>query len=162
MRDWIPIGSSPSGEDCIQVGSKNYYEEAKKECKRFIEEIRRVCGPEPEDSTAVLRIKSNPHDFGTYYEVICEFDSEDEIGIDYAYFVEGNSPEFWNEPDLSRKWEKSLTLSEVKEILKKEYNDFAGDMYDVWLCDKTGYYNAPRFIKEDEVVKFINKQLETA
>ena len=160
MKDYVSIASAPTNEDCTQVGSADYYTTAKEECKRFIELIRKVCGEEPE--TAKLAIRSNPHDFGTYFDVVCYFDNEDEVGEDYAYFVESNSPEFWNEEPNSRKWEKSLTRNEVKEILRKVYNEreIADDLMDLYFTDKHGYYTAPRFVKEAAVIKFVDNCLE--
>ena len=103
MRDYIKIGSSPCDEDCAQVGSANYDERARKECSRFIAEIRNVCGHEPEK--ALLTTKAFPHDFGTYYEVVCYFDDMDEDSRSYAFHVEGNSPVNWHEGLNSRKWQ---------------------------------------------------------
>ncbi len=160
MRDYINIGSSPCDEDCAQVGSEDYYIQAMNECKKFRDQIREVCGPEPENSSAKLRVKEFPHDFGTYYEVVCVYDDEDEIGMDYAFFVEGNSPENWNEKPNSRKWVKSLSKIEVKEILDKAYNNSGNDLIDLFLTDKYGYYSAPRFTTEQEVIKFIEPRLE--
>lgn len=104
MRDHISIGCSPTDEECAQVGSEDYYERARKECIRFISLIRKVCGPEPELSTAQLKIKSNPHDFGDYLDVVCYFDDDDQLGIDYAFHVEGNTPETWDEEKDTRKF----------------------------------------------------------
>jgi hypothetical protein len=59
------------------------------ECKAFINMIRRVIGPEPEHAN--LRVKSFPHDFGTYVEVVCYYDDEDRGSLDYALKCEGSS-----------------------------------------------------------------------
>lgn len=91
--DYVCIGSSPAEEDCAQVGSDNYPELSRAECRRFIELIRSVVGPEPEG--ARLIIKSNPHDFGTYYEVAVKFDSDDEDASAYAYRCEEEAPTRW-------------------------------------------------------------------
>jgi len=74
MRDHIMIGSTPAGEDCAQVGTADYHQIARRECRAFIGQIRREFGPEPDG--ARLFTKSNPHDFGTYYEVACEFETD--------------------------------------------------------------------------------------
>ncbi len=99
-RDYITIGSTPCDEECAQVGTANYSEKAKEECARFIRTIRRVCGEEPEGAS--LAIKSFPHDFGTYHEVVCWFDEEIEDSIDYAFFVEAYTPCTWR--DEVNKW----------------------------------------------------------
>jgi hypothetical protein len=95
-RDYIDIGSSPADEECAQVGSPDYAQRARSECNRFIDLIRRVMGPEPEG--AQLSIKSNPHDFGAYYEVVCYYDTDNEEASKYAYRCEGEAPSTWDDP----------------------------------------------------------------
>ncbi|MDO8637597.1 MAG: hypothetical protein Q7R34_15420 [Dehalococcoidia bacterium] len=60
--------------------------------------IRKKLGPEPEGAS--LGIKSNPHDFGTYYEVLCYYDDENEEAAAYAYRCESESPTHWEEVPL--------------------------------------------------------------
>lgn len=93
MREFLTIGSSPCAEDCVQVGAENYKSLATAECQRFIDLIREKLGPET--GSAKLGIKSFPHDFGSYLEVVCWYDEEDEIGAGYAFNVESNAPENW-------------------------------------------------------------------
>lgn len=88
MRDFLYISPVPADEDCAQVGQDNYSQRAIVECKAFIDQIRRAYGEEP--GSARLRVKSNPHDFGTYYEVIVEFDDQSVVEQDYAYDIEGD------------------------------------------------------------------------
>jgi hypothetical protein len=95
-RDYIDIGSAPAYEDCAQVGSPDYAQRARAECNRFIDLIRRVVGPEPEG--ARLAVKSNPHDFGPYYEVVCYYDTDNEEASRYAYRCEGEAPATWDGP----------------------------------------------------------------
>ena len=97
MRDYIAIGSSPVDEDCAQVGSTeyDYYERAKRECTAFIHQLRRQFGEEP--PSARLSVKSFSHDFGTYYEVVCYYDDEDEESMDYAFKLEAETPNEWDE-----------------------------------------------------------------
>jgi hypothetical protein len=91
--DYIDIGSTPADEECAQVGSPDYARRAREECNRFINLIRHVVGPEPEG--ARLTVKSNPHDFGTYYEVVCYYDTENEEARKYAYRCERDAPTRW-------------------------------------------------------------------
>jgi hypothetical protein len=95
MRDHLTIGPTPSGEDCAQVGSPDYAKQARKECTAFINQLRRKFGPEPDG--ADLRIKSNPHDFGSYYDVACYYDTDDEAAVAYALKCEGETPEEWDD-----------------------------------------------------------------
>jgi hypothetical protein len=93
MRDYLTLGPAPCDEDCAQVGQPDYHERARHECKRFIDLIRRTLGPEPDG--ARLAIKSFPHDFGNYTEVVCYFDSEIEAAVVYAYRCESDAPATW-------------------------------------------------------------------
>jgi hypothetical protein len=94
MTDYIEIGPSPCEEDCVQVGTEDYLARGRAECRRFIDLIRQECGEEPPG--AVLTIKNNPHDFGTYSEVICRYNDSNEEAMDYAFFVESNAPTKWD------------------------------------------------------------------
>ena len=93
--DSLELSSAPVGENCAQLGSDGYYEKAQKECKAFIKQLRRQFGNEP--TGARLCIKANAHDFGSYYEVACKFDPQYEEAIEYAYKLEANLPEEWDE-----------------------------------------------------------------
>ena len=96
MKDFINIGPVPYEEPCAQVGSPDYQRQARQECTRFINLLRRTLGEEPEN--AHLEIKSNPHDFGTYYEVVCQFDDDDEEAAKYAYRCESEAHSQWDDP----------------------------------------------------------------
>ena len=91
--NYITIGPAPCDEDCVQVGADDYHERARPECKRFIALIRSTLGPEP--MGARLAIKSFPHDFGTYEEVVCYYDENSEEATEYAFKCESDSPSHW-------------------------------------------------------------------
>ena len=95
MRDYLTIASAPVDEPCAQVGSDNYDQQSRKECRVFKNQLRRLFGPEPEG--AVLKIKSFPHDFGSYREVVCEFDDNYPESVEYAFKLEAETPENWDE-----------------------------------------------------------------
>ena len=99
MRDCIELCSSPCAEDCAQVGSPDYYDRAKKECRIFIDQLRRQFGPEPDG--ARLFVKSNSHDFGTYHEVACRFNTDLPESADYAFRLDNELPERWDEQALA-------------------------------------------------------------
>lgn len=92
--DKIEIGSSPYGEDCAQVGTPDYQEKAKKELVAYRNQLIRQFGQPPEG--VVIKIKGNPHDFGTYYELVAVYNEDDEQAAHYAYQLEGEGPEFWD------------------------------------------------------------------
>lgn len=81
------IGEGPWDEDVAQVGQEDYHRKGRKECRAFVNQIKRVCG-EPPPGTRLF-IKSNPHDFGSYLSVECEYPEGDEEGLAYALKAEG-------------------------------------------------------------------------
>lgn len=95
MRDELTIGSSPTDEACAQVGRDGYYEQARAECRAYIGQLRRMFGAEPDG--ARLKVKGCPHDFGTYYEVVCQFDPQIQAAVEYAYGCENTSPAEWDD-----------------------------------------------------------------
>ena len=94
----ISIGAVPSGEDCEQLGPNYNPTKARRECQAFIDQLRRHFGEEP--FGARFRISSNPHDFGTYYEVECRFDENNEEAAEYAFAAE-DCPEYWDAEALA-------------------------------------------------------------
>jgi len=119
MRDYISIGSSPIDESCQQVGSEDYTRKAKIECRHYMDALRKKLGPEPEG--ARLYIKGNPHDFGTYYEVNCEFDDGNEEATAYAFKCEGEGPTTWEEVGMTApNFDKSDTLKALDQQLEQD------------------------------------------
>ena len=95
MRDYITLGATPGDEECAQVGDPDYGIKARVECTRYLEGLRRMFGPEAGD--ARLKIKSSPHDFGSYYEVVCYYNAQNADEVEWAFNVEGNLPATWEE-----------------------------------------------------------------
>ena len=95
MRDSLNLAPVPLGEECAQLGAADYSSRSRKECMAFINQLVRVFGEPP--SGANFKITSNPHDFGTYRDVDIVFNDEDEVASEYAYQVEANLPEYWDD-----------------------------------------------------------------
>jgi hypothetical protein len=93
MQDFVTLGTAPIDEPCAQLGRDDYDDTVKEECRRFIRRLRQTFGDEP--SGARFAIKSFDHDFGTYYEVVCLFDTDDEEAAHYAYRCEEELPLTW-------------------------------------------------------------------
>jgi hypothetical protein len=93
--DMIFLGPVPLSEDCAQVGSPQYFEKSRKECRAYINQLLRVFGEPPMGSA--LKIKPCPHDFGTYHEVVVYFDERFPDSMEWAFNVEENLPEEWDE-----------------------------------------------------------------
>jgi hypothetical protein len=94
MRDYINIGPTPTDEPCAQVGSDNYAEQSRKECIAFCNQLRRQFGEEP--TAAHIALKSFPHDFGSYLEVVCYYDDYIPESVEYAYKLESETPAKWD------------------------------------------------------------------
>ena len=100
------IGPVPCDEKCEQLGPTYRPEVAKAECRAFINQLKRMHG-EPPDGARV-RINAAPHDFGTYHEVVVEYDPKTEAAVAYALKLEAESPNQWDEDALE---ELARTLS---------------------------------------------------
>lgn len=105
MMDYLEIGSSPRDEECVQVGDGDYVYPMQKECKRFINLLNKLM-PIPDDCKCSYFVKSNPHDFGTYYEVAIRFDDEDEKSAAFAYYVDAYYPCLWSDTEVEMQWEE--------------------------------------------------------
>ncbi|MAE81285.1 MAG: hypothetical protein CMB80_01025 [Flammeovirgaceae bacterium] len=95
MNNYLYIGSAPCDEDCAQVGTDGYREQALKECNALLAQMHRKMEPEPDG--AQLALRWHPHDFGSYASVVCYYDPNIEEAIDYAVKCENNLPENWDE-----------------------------------------------------------------
>lgn len=94
MRDYITIGSTPYEEACAQVGSDDYPGRSRVECKAFVGQLLRIFGEPPEG--ADIGIKNFNHDFGTYREVVCYYDDDEEESVRYAFNMEERVPAYWD------------------------------------------------------------------
>ena len=89
--------TSPYAEDCVYVGEGNYLSRATNEANRFLSQIRKHYGNEPGNSE--LKIKRNPHDFGTYLSIEFYYEADNEEEVDYGFDIEGdvkNALETWD------------------------------------------------------------------
>ncbi len=109
--DTLSLGTVPVCEDCAQVGTEGYEARARWECFLFRGQLYRQAKQWMADNHANaefptddfrLRVKSNPHDFGNYLEVVCVFNPESQIAVELAFFLEGHLPEGWDEESLSQ------------------------------------------------------------
>ena len=95
METFLSLAPTPVEEECAQVGTAEYHTKARAECLRFITLLRTKFGLEPEG--ARLAVKSFPHDFGDYLEVVCYFDETLPKSVEYAYRCEANLPANWDD-----------------------------------------------------------------
>jgi hypothetical protein len=88
------LGPTPPEEPCAQVGCPNYREQALKECRAYIRQLERIFGEPPPGARFALSRES--HDFGTYYEVVIQYDVQDEDSNAFVFRVEANLPATWD------------------------------------------------------------------
>jgi hypothetical protein len=93
MENYFSVGPSPYEEECAQIGTPGYRNQAVAECTRYIELLRKTFGPEPDG--AQLSIKWFDHDFGQYCEVVCYFNAESAESVEYAQRCEADAPATW-------------------------------------------------------------------
>ena len=99
MMDYLHIGSCPPDEECVSVVSDwDNGPSMKAECRAYITALRNFLGHEPPG--ARLRVLCQPHDFGSYYEVVCDYEPRNEKAQDYAFKCEGAGPQTWEEGKL--------------------------------------------------------------
>lgn len=92
MFDYLNIGSVPHSEDCLPIN----HEDARKQVQRFAAQIIKAYPPV---WGASVRVKAFDHDFGTYYEAVVYYDTDNEDAQAYAYAVEAdrlNKLEKWD------------------------------------------------------------------
>lgn len=94
--EYIELGPTPCAESCAQVGSHNYRELASKEMRAYINQLYRQFG-EASEKGVMFKIKWFNHDFGSYGEVCVCWVIEDNAATEYAYFIDSNIPEYWDE-----------------------------------------------------------------
>jgi len=96
MKDYIELCSVPVEEPCAMIGADDYPKRARLECRAFIDQLERTF-PGAIAAGVYFRTRSNPHDFGTYYEVAVYFDDDDEEQAEWAYCIEENLPTHWDD-----------------------------------------------------------------
>jgi hypothetical protein len=101
MRDYIELATTvPSDEPCAQVGSDNYGRNSRLEAETFRDQIHRAFGDPPPGTN--IRIKSCPHDFGSYLDLQIAYDDDEDDSCGWTFEVEGNLPERWDEIALKK------------------------------------------------------------
>lgn len=92
--DYLSLGPTPIEEPCEQLGPNYNAVKARKECERFVELLKKKFPPIPGTK---FRIRLNPHDFGSYHDVEVGFDPDDPATVDYAFNIDANIPESWED-----------------------------------------------------------------
>ena|SRR3990167_1272859 len=108
MYDFFDLGSTPSDEECVQVSkNQDYLGDMKREVKRYKDYLERLFSiPEELEGDCFFSIKSNSHDFGTYYEVVIKFNDEVDLAGEFASYVEHYCPQTWDETLIPVSWDE--------------------------------------------------------
>jgi hypothetical protein len=97
----ITLGTTPSAEECTQVGDPHYTKLAQAECRAYANQLRRVLqkfldGKTLPETEFKLVVKGHPHDFGTYYEVDCRYNEDNALAVKAAMYLESHVPDHWD------------------------------------------------------------------
>ena len=111
MRDYQTLGPTPWNEPCAQVGAADYAEKSRLETQTYINQLLRQFGEPP--GLSFFRVKRFPHEFGSYHEVVITYDDENEAAVEFAYNVENNTPERWDEQALEELRQRGYTMQVV-------------------------------------------------
>jgi hypothetical protein len=106
MKESINIGATPAEEDCEALGPNYDVAKAKRECRAYINQLRRwlIAQGHGEklarvESEGAFRLytKANAHDFGTYHEVEVKIEGDNEEAVELAYLIDGSGPREWDD-----------------------------------------------------------------
>lgn len=93
---WNSDGTSPSDEEGVNISQDvEYLPAMKAEAKRFRDAILNF-HPIPEGCRAELLIRKNPHDLGSYLDLVAFADPEDPEAVKWATELD-NLPMTWKE-----------------------------------------------------------------
>lgn len=97
MTDYLNIGPTPYNVDCAQVGQSNYQTLSTIECRAFALQCKRVLESYFPEVKVRVGIKSFPHDFGTYWEVVVYYDPDNRDEVEQALYLESADLSDWDE-----------------------------------------------------------------
>lgn len=96
MKSYIELGSTPSQENCAQVGNNDYANLAQKEMNAYINQLNRLFPAIKKSKTLSFSIKWYEHDFGRYGEVVINY-IEGSNEEDSVYDVDRAIPSHWDD-----------------------------------------------------------------
>jgi hypothetical protein len=91
QMEYMELGPTPCDEKCASVGEDDFAEQSRIETSAYRKQLERLF------PSAQFRVKSFPHDFGTYREACVFYEEDDEEGAELAYKAEANLPQSWDE-----------------------------------------------------------------
>ena len=97
MLDYLNFGSTPSDEDCAQVGGPDYQNRANKELDAYKAQLERMFPGLETHKHMKFKKMWFPHDFGSYGEIVITFDVDNELEAATAIEIEWNTPTNWDQ-----------------------------------------------------------------
>lgn len=96
MDGKISVGSAPWGVTPAQLGTVGYELRAEKECTAYIQQLVRLYAEAHAGAAlpCALKIDTNRHDFGTYYDVVALVANQADVTA--ALWLENHMPEDWD------------------------------------------------------------------
>jgi len=99
MKTYIELGSSPCDEDCVQViRDSDYIDDMRKELLKYKDVLKNLFCQYQKYGRFSIRWFN--HEFGRYGEVVFEYDDDDEMCENFAFFVQDNLPLIWNDINI--------------------------------------------------------------
>jgi hypothetical protein len=95
MIDYLELGPVPADENCEQLGPNYDPAKATRECRAYVNQLRRQFPDPPFGADFV--IKTFSHEFGSYKEVCVRFSDISDEAVDFAYRVEDEAPANWDD-----------------------------------------------------------------
>lgn len=93
--NYIEFDTVPLEEECVQLKKTGTdYDRMIAEANAFKGQLKRMFPPPP---GCKIRVAAVPHDFGSYYEVRAYYNQNDEEATNWAYNIEANLPNHWDE-----------------------------------------------------------------
>lgn len=95
MNIEVYFGSCPANEDAVQLSSEyEYSHKMIQQCREWKELLLKFLDQsEFKDANIKLKVSSQSHDSGTYYEVVGICDDKDENAVEALFWLEANCPE---------------------------------------------------------------------
>lgn len=97
MMEYLYLGPTPYEEDAIQLTPTCDTIAMRKQVRDYVTMLEQRFPDAPEE--AYFSIKSEYHDYGTYYEAIVKYNEDNEDAVKYAFCVESNLPARWNDKE---------------------------------------------------------------
>lgn len=95
----MTLGSSPTDETCVQLGTPNYEIRAHLELTAYRDQLYRLMAKSAKvrPSEFRLKIRENPHDYGIYLDLVAAFDADDEASSNLFEWLDHHTPDLWDD-----------------------------------------------------------------